>query len=308
MDVNFNRMQAFVAVVEAGSLTHAAQTLGVTKAMISMHLKQLEAELGCALMVRTTRRLALSEVGERFYSDCVQVLGDARRAVESARSGQAGLTGELRVSSTLEYGVHMVVPALAAFAKLHPGLSVDFSGTTRLANLVGDRFDLAIRLGQLSDSRYRVKSLGHFDIVLVTTPTYIGQHGLPRTPADLQQLRWVVLSGFGQRVKLSGRDGTIAPFPVPFRSSVQADSALTKLHFILADLGIGVLPEWLVREHLRQGRLVRLLPDYTMAHQGVFAVFPNTQHIPAKVRQFIDFLHGYVAQDAGHRVSEAGSD
>jgi DNA-binding transcriptional LysR family regulator len=297
MDVHFNRMQSFVAVVDAGSLTHAAQTLGLTKAMVSMHLKQLEAELGCTLMVRTTRTLALTGVGERFYTDCVQLLADAQRAVENARSDHARLSGELRVSSTLEYGVHMVVPALAAFARMHPDLSIDFSGSTSLSNLVADRFDLAIRLGQLGDSRYRATSLGQFDIVLVATPAYIEQYGLPRAPADLQRLRWVVLSGFDQRVKLSRRDGTGAPFPVPFRSSIQADSALAKLHFLLADMGIGVLPEWVVREDLRQGKLVRLLPDYEMAQQGVFAVFPNTQHIPAKVRQFIDFLRAYVQQD-----------
>ena len=301
MEVNLNRMQSFVAVVNAGSLTHAAQTLGLTKAMVSMHLKQLETELRCALLVRTTRRLALTEVGERFYADCVQLLSDAHRVVENARAGHTRLTGELRVSSTLEYGVHMVVPALAAFAKLHPDLSVDFSGTTRLVNLVADRFDLAIRLGQLSDSGYRAKVLGHFDIVLVTTPAYIEQHGLPLTPADLQHLQWVVLSGFDQRVKMSRRDGAEPPFSVPFRSSVQADSALLKLQFLLADLGIGVLPEWLVREDLKQGRLVQLLPGYSMLQQGVFAVFPNTQHIPAKVRHFIDFLQGCVAQDTGHR-------
>jgi len=297
MEVNLNRMQSFVAVVDAGSLTRAAQTLGLTKAMVSLHLKQLEAELGCTLLVRTTRTLVLTGVGERFYTDCVRLLGDAQRAVENARSDHARLTGELRVSSTLEYGVHMVLPALAAFAKLHPDLGIDFSGSTGLANLVAERFDLAIRLGQLSDSRYRATSLGQFDIVLVATPTYIEEHGLPRTPADLQRLRWVVLSGFDQRVKLSKRDGSAPPFPVPFRSSIQADSALAKLQLLLADLGIGILPEWVVRKDLQRGRLVRLLPDYDMAKQGVFAVFPNTQHIPAKVRQFIDFLQAYVGRD-----------
>ena len=297
MDVNLNRLQSFVAVVDAGSLTHAAQTLGVTKAMVSLHLKQLEAELGCALLTRTTRRLALTDVGERFYTDCVQLLGDAQVAVDNARSGHARLTGELRITSTLEYGIHVVVPALAAFSKLHPDLGIDFSGATSLANLVADRFDLAIRLGQLNDSRYRAAPLGQFDIVLLTTPTYIREHGLPNSPSDLQRLRWIVLSGFDQRIKLSKRDASTPPVSVPFRSSIQADSASAKLHFVLADLGIAVLPEWVVRQDLKLGRLVRLLPDYEMPKQGIFAVFPNTQHIPAKVRQFIDFMREYVAQD-----------
>lgn len=293
MEVNLNRLQSFVAVVDAGSLTRAAQALGLTKAMVSMHLKQLEAELGCALLTRTTRTLALTDVGERFYTDCVRLLNDAQMAVDNARSGHTKLTGELRVTSTLEYGIHVVVPALAAFAKLHPELGVDFSGSTGLSDLVADRFDLAIRLGQLSDTGYRAAPLGQFDIVLVATPAYINAHGLPRAPADLKLMRWVVLSGFDQRIKLTQRDGKGTPFSVPFRSSIQADSALAKLHFVLADLGIAVLPEWVVRDDLRAGRLVRLLPDYEMPRQGVFAVFPNTHHIPAKVRQFIDFMRGH---------------
>jgi len=297
VDVNLNRLQSFVAVVDAGSLTRAAQTLGLTKAMVSMHLKQLEAELGCALLTRTTRTLALTGVGERFYTDCVQLLSDAQVAVDNARSGHTKLTGELRITSTLEYGVHVVVPALAAFAKLHPDLGVDFSGATSLADLVADRFDLAIRLGQLNNSRYRAAPLGQFDIVLVATPAYIQEHGLPRSPADLQRLRWIVLSGFDQRVKLTKRDASAPPYSVPFRSRIQADSALAKLHFVLADLGIAVLPEWVVRQDLKQGRLVLLLPDYDLPQQGIFAVFPNTQHIPAKVRQFIDFMRVYVAKD-----------
>ncbi len=298
MDVNLNRLHSFVAVVDAGSLTRAAQTLGVTKAMLSMHLKQLEDDLGCTLLIRTTRTITLTDVGQRFYDDCVQLLNDAQRAVDNARSGQTRLTGELRVSSTLEYGIEVVVPALAAFADLHPDLSVDFSGTTSLVNLVSERFDVAIRLGQLDDSRYRARSLGQFDIVLVSTPAYVERHGIPRTPKDLKNMRWVVLTGFEQRIKLANTEDSSAPFAVPFRSSIQADSALTKLHFILANLGIGVFPEWIVRQDLKKGTLIRLLPDYRMEKQGVFAVYPNVSHVPAKVRQFIDFLQPYVDREA----------
>ncbi|MFZ6655619.1 LysR family transcriptional regulator [Undibacterium sp. TJN19] len=299
MDINLNRIQSFVAVVDAGSLTRAALGLGLSKAMISMHLKQLEAELGCALLTRTTRRLSLTDVGDRFYMDCVQLLSDARTAIDSARAGHAKLTGILRVTSTLEFGIHVVVPGMAAFSKIHPDLGIDFSGSTSLSDLVADRFDLAIRLGQLNDSRYRATSLGKFEIVLVATPNYIKEHGLPRTPADLERLRWIVLSGFDQRIKMSKRDASTAPFAVPFRSSIQADSALAKLHFVLADLGIAVLPEWVVREDLKNGRLVKLLPDHGMQPQGIFGVFPNTQHIPAKVRQFIDFIRVFLAEDFG---------
>jgi DNA-binding transcriptional LysR family regulator len=294
MDVNMNRLQVFVAIVNAGSLTRAAQTLGLTKAMLSMHLKQLEAELGCTLLTRTTRRLVLTDVGDRFYLDCVKLLGDARRAIEQARAGHATLSGELRVTSTLEFGMYKVVPALAAFANMHRDLDIEFSGTTDLANLVADRFDLAVRLGRLGDSNYRATPLGRFEIVLVASPAYVRRHGLPRSPDHLKEARWVVLTGFDQRIKMAKRDGSAPPFSIPFRGAIQADSALAKLHFVLADAGIAVLPAWVVRDDLQNDRLVRLLPDYEMPHQGVYAVFPDNRHLPARVRQFIEFLSDYM--------------
>src|SRR3954467_1016269 len=113
--LNMNRLQVFVAIVETGSFTKAAESLGVTKAMLSLNLKQLEAELGVALLTRTTRRIALTDAGERFYANCVEVLAQAQAAIDAARSSHATLTGTLRVTSTAEYGAYRVVPALSAF-------------------------------------------------------------------------------------------------------------------------------------------------------------------------------------------------
>jgi DNA-binding transcriptional LysR family regulator len=294
MDINLNRVEVFVTIVDMGSLTRAADALSLTKAMLSMHLKHLEAELGCTLLTRTTRRLVLTDVGERFYLDCVKLLADARRAIEQARAGHATLSGELRVTSTLEFGTYKVVPALAAFARMHPDLDIEFSGTTGLANLVADRFDLAVRLGHLGNSNYRATPLGQFEIVLVASPAYVQRHGLPRSPEELRGARWIVLTGFDQRIKMTKRDGSTPPFPVPFRGAIHADSALAKLHFVLADAGIAVLPTWVVQEDLQRDRLVRLLPDYEMPQQGVYAVFPDNRYMPARVRRFIEFLREYM--------------
>jgi DNA-binding transcriptional LysR family regulator len=185
----------------------------------------------------------------------VKLLGDAQRAIDAARSGQTRLSGELRVTSTLEFGIHAVIPALAAFAKQHVDLAVDFSGSTGLANLVAERFDLAIRLGRLDDSGYHATTLGSFDIVLVASPDYVRDNGVAKSPQDLERLRWIVLSGFDQRIRMTRRDGAEMPFAVPFRGAIQADSAEAKRHFTLAGAGIAVLPEWIVQDDLRDKRL-----------------------------------------------------
>lgn len=136
--VNFNRLVSFVAIVNAGSFTRAAQTLGITKAMVSADLKRLEAELGVSLVVRTTRRLALTEVGERFHRDCVRLIGEADLAVQQARAGQDALSGTLRVTSTAEYGLRYVVSAIAEFSRIHPALRIEYSTMDRVANRQDD--------------------------------------------------------------------------------------------------------------------------------------------------------------------------
>lgn len=173
VNINLNRLEAFVAIVESGSLTGAAEAIGTTKAMVSMSLKLLEAELGCSLLTRTTRRMSLTDVGARFHADCVEILQRARTAIDQARQGHASLTGELRITSTQEFGAHVLVGALAAFSKLHPELKISFAASTGLAELVSERFDLAIRMGHLGDSGYRALPLSKFSIVLVATPGYL---------------------------------------------------------------------------------------------------------------------------------------
>lgn len=291
--INLNRLEAFVAIVDSGSLTGAAQVMGTTKAMVSMHLKLLESELGCSLLTRTTRRMSLTDVGARFYADCVGILQQAQAAIDSARHGHATLTGELRITSTPEYGVHFVVRALAAFARLHPQLKINFSTSTGLADLVSERFDLAIRMGHLTDSGYRALPLGKFAIVLVGTPAYLESRRWANKAEEVQSLEWVFLTGFNARMRLTLRDAPHTRLSFSAPSLIQTDSASAVLAFVLQHSGVAPLPDWMVEEHLRAGRIVRVLPDYEWPEQGVYAVFPNTQHVAGKVRAFIDFFRAF---------------
>ncbi|MFZ4878648.1 LysR family transcriptional regulator [Janthinobacterium sp. Mn2066] len=292
--VNLNRFQSFISIVEMKSFTRAAAHLGLSKAMLSFNLKQLEAELGVSLLTRTTRRLALTQAGERFYADCVSVVRQAEAAIDDARSSHQTLSGTLRVTSTAEYGVRFVVPALATFAAEHRDLQVDFSASPQPADLIAQQFDLAIRLGSLSDSSYRAARVAQFQTVAVATPAYLARHPAVRVPEDLQAMDGIFHSRFEGALTWTADDG--ATFVTQHaRRRIVADNASAMLAFVLADTGVAVLPDWLVADELRSGRLQRLLSGYRLPQQGTFAVFPNTPHVPAKVQRFIAHFREYVA-------------
>jgi DNA-binding transcriptional LysR family regulator len=287
--INLNRLGMFVAVVEAGSFTAAADTLGTTKAVVSFNLKQLEQELGVALLTRSTRRLALTEAGEGFYAECARLLREADAAVDQARSGQATLAGSLRVTATVDYGNRIVAPALAAFARRHPALRVSYQASSAHADLIGDRLDLAIRVGTLADSSYRATPIGQFKLLLVASPALLAEHGAPRTLEALAAMPWLAnrpgRSDHWRVTDGKGREHALRVAPV-----AHADTASALLAFAEAGCGVAALPDWLLEEPLARGALRRVLPTISLPPQPVYAVYPDTRHVSAKVRRFIDFL------------------
>jgi DNA-binding transcriptional LysR family regulator len=287
--INLNRLGMFVAVVEAGSFTAAADTLGTTKAVVSFNLKQLEQELGVALLTRSTRRLALTEAGEGFYAECARLLREADAAVDQARSGQATLAGSLRVTATVDYGNRIVAPALAAFARRHPALRVSYQASSTHADLIGDRLDLAIRVGTLADSSYRATPIGQFKLLLVASPALLAEHGAPRTLEALAAMPWLAnrpgRSDHWRVTDGKGREHALRVAPV-----AHADTASALLAFAEAGCGVAALPDWLLEEPLARGVLQRVLPTISLPPQPVYAVYPDTRHVSAKVRRFIDFL------------------
>jgi len=284
--VSLDRFDTFKAVVEAGSLTAAADLLGQTRAVVSFNLKRLEAELGVTLLTRSTRQLALTDAGERFYLRCTRMLEEARLAVEEARSEHAQLKGTLRITTTVEYALAVVAPAVEAFRRLHPDLNIHLSTSSTHADLISERFDVAIRLGSLADSNHRAVQLSTFDVFAVAAPLFGGVDTLH----DLEQLPKL---GHGRLTELSVTDPQGGEHQYrPGHASLVADSAAVLQAFALRGHGVALLPQWLVKDDLEAGRLVRLLPDHRFASQGIYAMYPDTRHLPLKVRAFIDFLKG----------------
>ncbi|NMY98800.1 LysR family transcriptional regulator [Pseudomonas proteolytica] len=288
--VSLDRFETFKTVVEAGSLTAAADRLGQTRAVVSFNLKRLEAELGVTLLTRNTRQLALTDAGERFYLRCTRMLEEAQLAVEEARSEHTQLKGTLRITTTVEYALAVVVPAVEAFGRLHPDLNVHLSTSSTHADLISERFDVAIRLGRLLDSNHRAVQLSTYPIFAVAAPGFGSAHTLD----ELEQLPklWHGRLNELSVIDPAGREHQYRSGP----SALMVDSAAVLQAFAVRGHGVAILPQWLVQEDLDTGRLVHLLPDHRFVPQGVYALYPDTRHLPLKVRAFIDFMkEGYVA-------------
>ena len=295
--LNLQRLEIFVAVATAGSFTGAAASLGLTKAVVSFNVKLLESETGVALLTRSTRRVALTDAGERFFQRCQLLLQEAEAVLDDVRRDHGGLSGQLRITSTPEYGARVVVPALSAFAALHPQLRVQHVASSHHDDLISGRFDLAVRLGHLEDSSHHAAPLGPFGILPVASPAFLRQAGTITTPKRLAQLKWIAHSRLPLPMswKITDNQGVTLPFRVDTPPVIAADSASALLAFALHDAGVALLPDWLVQPEIDAGRLCHLLPDHHFPPQGIFALYPNTRHVPEKVRRFIDFLRERMA-------------
>lgn len=292
--LNFQRLEIFVNVAAAGSFTAAAATMGLTKAVVSFNIKQLEAELGVALLHRTTRRVSLTGAGEGFYQRCLLLLQDAERVLDEVRGDHQGVNGVLRLTTTPEYGARVVVPALASFAALHPQLRIQHVSSSHHNDLIADRVDVAIRLGQLADSSHHATLIESFSILPVASPGYLARHwpdGI-QTLEHLAQAKWLAHSRLSTPLSwvVNTPQQQSCLFNVESSASIMADNAAALLSFALCGAGVALLPEWLVKEEITRHNLVVLLADHQFPRQGVYALYPNTRYVPEKVRLFIDHL------------------
>lgn len=289
------RTAMFIAVAEAGSFTAAAEAMGLTKAVVSFNIRQLEDELGVTLLLRSTRRLTLTEAGALFHQRSVTLLKEAEQLQDDVRANHAGLTGELRITTTPEYGSQVVVPLLAEFSQQHPELRVRHVSSSLHADLISERFDVAIRLGTLADSRYHAAMITSFAILPVAAPNWLANHPV-ETLEQLAKADWIIHERLPSplRWQVKASSGELVSFEITKASRLYADSAQALMAFARAGSGVALLPEWLVRNALDGGQLASVLPGYTFAQQGIYAVYPDAQHVPAKVRKFIDFMRARV--------------
>jgi DNA-binding transcriptional LysR family regulator len=286
-------MRAFARVAESGSFSSAARLLGRSKAVVSKQIASLEAALGVQLLARTTRQVRLTEVGRSYFERCVQVLAELDDLESNVQQSQSSPRGVLRVTGPQTFAELHLSEAVREFLLRYPELKMELVLTDRIVDLVDDGFDVAIRVGQLEDSSLLARRLTASSVVTCAAPAYLARRGVPRSPEQLSNHDLVLDSNVRQPGTWRFRRGT-RTVNVRVSGRLQVNSAVMVRHLLVGGAGIGLCPEFVVRDDLEAGRLVPLLAQFSGYDLGVYAVYPHTRHVPSRVRVFVDFLADYL--------------
>ncbi|MFG1180109.1 LysR family transcriptional regulator [Xanthobacter versatilis] len=286
-------MQVFVTVVEAGSFSAAARQIGVGQPAISKTIAQLEERLQVRLLVRSTHSLAPTDAGVRFYERARAAIREADEAELEARGAGAGLSGRLRVSAATTFARLLIVPRLPEFLARHPDIEIDVLLDDRVIDLVSEGIDLALRMGELTDSAAIARQIARSRRSVIATPAYLSRAGTPLVPADLATHEAIVYSQLGASWTFR-RNGTEASVAVRGRVRLSAAEGIRAA--VLADLGLTVNSDWMFAPELASGAVRRVLEDWELPPVDLWAVFPTGRLASAKARAFADYVESILAQ------------
>jgi DNA-binding transcriptional LysR family regulator len=283
-------MAVFARVVEAGSFSGAAESLGLSKSAVSKHVARLEERLAVRLLNRTTRRLSLTEAGTAVYEPCRQLVADADAAEAAVSHLASAPRGRLRINVPMSFGQRHVAPALPDFMARYPELTVDLQLNDRTVDLVEEGYDMAVRIGELPDSSLLARRLAPLNRVVAAAPGYLDRAGRPAHPRELRQHTCLLYSylSSGREWRFRGPDGEVR---VPVGGPLEANNGDALLAAAREGAGLVMLPTFLAGDDVRAGALEPVLTDWTREPGGaVSAVFPPGRKLSPKVRVFVDFL------------------
>ncbi len=284
----FSAIPVFVAVVENGGFSAAARTLGVSKSAVSKRINQLEKQLGVRLLYRTTRKLSLTEAGERYFEHAARALQAAAQAEDAVAELQGDPQGTLKICAPMSFGRLHVAPLIPRLLKRYPKLQVELVMDDRTTDLVAAGFDIAIRSGRLADSTLVARKLAPLRQVLCASPEYIEHYGQPETPAELAEHNCILFSYSSDANKWT-LCGEGEPEIVQVSGNYRVNNSEALLEALKAGIGIGRLPTFVAGPDLDSGRLIQLFESWQIPEQMFYAVFPERRYLPAKVRVFLEF-------------------
>nr|WP_288916462.1 LysR family transcriptional regulator [uncultured Pseudomonas sp.] len=281
-------MQVFVAVVELGSQSAAAEHLDLSRPVVSRYLAELEDWVGARLMHRTTRKLSLTAAGLEILPRCRQMLdlsGDMQAAVSTSDDAPRGM---LRISASTSFGQAQLAAAMTEFVVRYPGVSVDLQMLDRTVNLVDERIDLAIRMSNDLDPNLIARRLTVCRSVICASPGYLREHPTPQRVEDLSRHNCLTHSYVGKSLWHFEQDGE--QVSVPVQGNISANEASTLLQTTIAGAGVAMLPSYQAGTHIKNGELIRLLPHAEPRRMNMYAVYASRKHMPSALRSLLDFL------------------
>jgi len=295
-------MDSFVRIVEAGSISRAAGQLGVVKSAVSRRLMDLEMRLGVQLLNRTTRQSSLTEAGKNYYNRSVQILADVAENNAVTSNAHVTLQGMLRISAPLSFGLLHLAPAINEFAALHTGLIIHMDFNDRQMDLIEEGYDVAIRIANLKDSSLMARKLAPIRRILCASPDYITNKGMPEKPEDLKN-HHILHYANSQSVTwhLTGPDGRDHALTLPGRMIANNGDFLKQA--AVGGLGIILSPTFIASPDIAAGKLIPVMAGYHCRHLDAYAVYPQTRHLPQRVRSIIDFLKEKFSGEPGWDVS-----
>lgn len=296
MPQRYDDILAFLEVVKAGSFTAAGARLGLAKSVVSDRVRNLENALGVELLRRTTRRVAPTDRGAELFETLSPLVQGVSDAVEAAARHDGPLTGRLRMTAPISFGMAYLTPVLAAFAQAHPQLEIALDFDDRAVDIIGAGYDLALRIGRLTDSALMARKLCDSERVVCCSPEYLRRHGRPKSIEDLAQHATIDYANLhaSRLWRFEPANAGDAPRVVETSSRLVVNNGEAMRDMAIAGLGIIVLPRFIVAAALRSGALVEALPaDETGIRplpDAIYAVYPPTRHMPRKLRAMIDHL------------------
>jgi DNA-binding transcriptional LysR family regulator len=282
-------MRAFVAVADAGQFSGASERLGLSRAMASKQVMDLEAHLGLRLLNRTTRRVGLTDEGAGYLERCRDILSAIDEAEQEFASRALEPSGRLRVTAPMSFGASHLAPQIALYAARNPRVSVELILNDRHVDLVEEGFDFAIRIGRLADSSLVAKKIGEVRLIACAAPSYLSARGRPQTPSDLADHECVLYS-YASAGAVWNFTGPAGRESVRVGGRVVCNNGEAISNIAIAGLGVIAQPDFIVAGHLATGALERVLASYVMEPTGIYAIHTSRRYVPLKIRSLIDQL------------------
>lgn len=292
----WTEIELFVQVAETGSLSRAAEALGLSNAAASRHLSALEERLGARLVERNTRRLYLTDTGQEFFSRAKSILSDLKDAESAVNATALNPTGMLRITASLSFSLHHVAPLLREYTQRYPNVTVHVEAANRYLDIIDNNIDVAIRTREIEpDSNITIRRLAETRRILAASPRYFAQHGFPKTLEDLPKHKLLIYTYANNPNELRfTRDGETTTVTV--KGLLESNDGQILRTAALDGLGILVQPSYIVYNDIVAGRLVPVLDEWDLPHLTINLAYPSRKHLSAKVRTFIDFVAEHFAR------------